>query len=268
MLAGAALSACLSLGLAQTTPSTSTVSSVTVTPDATTPDSGVLPVGGYLLTGYSEGAAALQPVTGKVPTLLLDGKNLSGNAGCNSYSGTYTTQGGSLKTGGVRGTLMACSGDALTQETRYLQLLTEVRGYAQQGDTLTLTTATGGRLVFRQQAGQGEIVNSTLKTNLNGTWQRTDGPAGEERISFTIKGTAISGFDGCNQFNAHVNFSGEHLRLIGPVNATRMACAPNTPSLYTLLGTGSETDAGAAYQLSGNTLTLTRGAEVWHFQRQ
>lgn len=87
-------------------------------------------------------------------------------------------------------------------------------------------------------------------------------------MEFTIRGSEISGNDGCNQFSGHVNFSGGTLKLVGPVSATRLACGASTLSLYTMLGDGVTPSMGAHYQVSGNTLSLTQGELIWRFERK
>lgn len=221
--------------------------------------------GGYVLTQWSADGGNWHQVSGAAPTLQLSNGQLQGNSGCNAYSGAYAAGEGNLRVSGLRGGLQACSGAALTQETAYLDGLRQARSYAVNGGALTLSTPAGGQLVFQRQMGQGEVVNQSIRNPVSGQWQLVS-PAGSP-VQLNIQGSDISGNDGCNQFNAKVNFSGGRLRLLGPVTATRMACSGG-PSLYTMLGAGSETDEGAQYQLSGDTFTLTRGAQVWRLERR
>jgi heat shock protein HslJ len=58
-----------------------------------------------------------------------DGK-ISGSAGCNSYSGTYTVQGESLTVSSpLAVTMMMCAEDVMAQETVFLTNLQAVKGY-------------------------------------------------------------------------------------------------------------------------------------------
>ena len=94
------------------------------------------------------------PVVGERPvTLVLDGGRISGNAGCNSYSGTYalsSRQGIRLVPGAV--TRMLCHPPAvMEQEARFLDLLRAVQGHNRysNGD-LSLIAGDGRALRLRR----------------------------------------------------------------------------------------------------------------------
>jgi heat shock protein HslJ len=96
-------------------------------------------------------AAALGPqlAADAIPTIAFgaDG-TVSGSAGCNTFSGTYTTDGASLTFGPLASTKMACAEPAMTVEGAYLTALAGVTGYTIGADgklvlqgTLPLTFA-------------------------------------------------------------------------------------------------------------------------------
>jgi heat shock protein HslJ/uncharacterized membrane protein len=68
------------------------------------------------------------------------GGRLSGQAGCNQFSGSYTEANNMLTSGAIMATRMACLGPRMTHERRVLQLLRgPVRLSYQDGRTLVLT---------------------------------------------------------------------------------------------------------------------------------
>lgn len=73
-----------------------------------------------------------------------DGGNVTGNSGCNSYSGTYTMSGNSITISGFAVTLMYC-GDpgVMTLEQTYLTVLPMMKVYKISGDQLILSDGTG-----------------------------------------------------------------------------------------------------------------------------
>lgn len=73
-----------------------------------------------------------------------DGR-LSGNGGCNGFSGAYTAQGTSLRITALTATEMACARPpgADEQEQGYFAALRSVRTFEQVGDTLTLLDGQG-----------------------------------------------------------------------------------------------------------------------------
>jgi heat shock protein HslJ len=79
-------------------------------------------VGTWSLTGMTKNNAALTPASGVTTTATFgsDGK-LSGNGGCNQYSGTYVLTGSSaIAVSPLATTRMMCPDPAMSQETSYL----------------------------------------------------------------------------------------------------------------------------------------------------
>lgn len=104
----------------------------------------------WTLTGMTENGAA-QPLASKTPTLEFQADALGGNAGCNSYSGGYKTQGEMIQVQPLQSTLMACAeADAMAQEAVYLQALQNARVFEVRDNTLKITYGDGkGQLVFQ-----------------------------------------------------------------------------------------------------------------------
>jgi heat shock protein HslJ len=72
-----------------------------------------------------------------------DGK-VSGNAGCNSYSGTYTVAGNSITFSGFAVTLMYCGEPGvMDMESTYLAALPMMKVYGISGNELTLSDGIG-----------------------------------------------------------------------------------------------------------------------------
>ncbi len=82
----------------------------------------------------------IQPIDSAMPVANFVEGTVSGVAGCNSYSGSYTIDGDAIRIGPLAATLMFCEQPegAMDQETLYLRLLQEADGYRVSDDTLTL----------------------------------------------------------------------------------------------------------------------------------
>lgn len=79
--------------------------------------------------------ANAQPTT----DFSADGK-VSGNAGCNTFSGTYTVTGDNISVSPLVSTRMACaSADITTQEAAYLEALSRATHWAIDQGNLSLT---------------------------------------------------------------------------------------------------------------------------------
>ena len=74
---------------------------------------------------------------------------VSGNAGCNQYNGSFTTDGDTVTVGPLATTRMACLSEELnTQETQYLTALQDSATYDITNGTLTIRDAAGASQVI------------------------------------------------------------------------------------------------------------------------
>lgn len=133
-------------GASQPTP-TPPVSESTNMP---TPSAGALEGTRWALASLLAGGAETPAVPGSTVTLEFGSNGqVSGNAGCNSYSGSYEQRGDTLAFLNLVSTLMACADDAVNQqESAYLKALGAGGRFEQTGSGLTLFTADGGQIKF------------------------------------------------------------------------------------------------------------------------
>ena len=99
------------------------------------------------LAGYDDGSQTLSSVlTGSTITANFgeDG-TLSGNSGCNDYSGPYKVTGDQIGIGPLSSTRKACSDPAgvMEQEAAYLAALESAQVFMIEGDTLELRLVDG-----------------------------------------------------------------------------------------------------------------------------
>jgi heat shock protein HslJ len=98
-------------------------------------------------TNYNNGKEAVVTVLEDTEITANFGEDgtVSGSAGCNNYSGTYTVDGDQISIGPLAMTRMACVEPAgvMEQETAYVMALETAAVYAIQGDVLELRTAEG-----------------------------------------------------------------------------------------------------------------------------
>jgi heat shock protein HslJ len=99
------------------------------------------------LTGTQWSANGINTGTDAVASLVADTEvtavfgddgTISGNAGCNTYNGTYEVSGKSMTIGPLATTRMACEPDVSAQEANYLEALGRVTTYTIRGDQLEL----------------------------------------------------------------------------------------------------------------------------------
>lgn len=77
-------------------------------------------------------------VKGKTPTLNIEGEKVTGNAGCNNYFGTLSTDAtsGKFNAGQMGSTRMAC--DNMSVEKNFLDMMQKANKYVVSGTTLEL----------------------------------------------------------------------------------------------------------------------------------
>jgi heat shock protein HslJ len=116
------------------------------TPDATTA-SGDLELAGtsWLLVGYvsPDGTSSTEPLA-ITPTLVFSDGTADGNAGCNTFSGTWTLDGSRIEFGeAISATKVACPDPGGQVETAYLANLALVDTAAIIGENLVLSQSDG-----------------------------------------------------------------------------------------------------------------------------
>lgn len=98
----------------------------------------------WTITGFNNGKqAVVSPMLGSEITLSFaaDG-TVSGNSGCNNYSGTYTAADGAITIGPLASTMKMCVDEAvMTQEAQYLAALASSVTYSINGTLLTTRSA-------------------------------------------------------------------------------------------------------------------------------
>jgi len=182
----------------------------------------------WQLEQYIEPSGQLSAVLPKTKiTAEFEGTKISGNAGCNRYSGDYQLNNKSDITfpGHFASTMMACSAEISTQEQHYLKMLSSVASYQlQQNQLMLLNEEQQTVLIYHY------IQPITLK---NTSWQATginNGRGGVVSNSIThlvnaqFSDKEIRGNAGCNQFSASYVVNKQQLK-IGPVITTRKYCS-------------------------------------------
>lgn len=102
----------------------------------------------WTLTTIASGDAVSSVLNGTEVTAVFtaDG-TVSGSAGCNRYSGSYTWSGDQLSFSALASTKMACADDVMAQESAFLASMQDVASFAIEGGQLTVSDASGTLLL-------------------------------------------------------------------------------------------------------------------------
>jgi heat shock protein HslJ len=102
----------------------------------------------WTLTSIAAGDAVMSVVSGtEITAVFAADETLSGSAGCNSFSGTYTLAGDRLSFSPLATTKMACAGYVMTQERVFLDSMSEVASFTIEGAQLTVLDRSGAMLL-------------------------------------------------------------------------------------------------------------------------
>jgi len=109
--------------------------------------------GSWEVTALYTGDAISSPVAGSTLTLVFTATEVSGDSGCNTYSGPFETSGtDAITLGPLASTLRACADPAIgTQEQQYLAALELAKTYQVTGNELTLFREGGTIAVTAQR---------------------------------------------------------------------------------------------------------------------
>ena len=187
-----------------------------------------------------------------------DGR-VSGNAGCNEYTGSYTTGGSNLYVSALATTFKLCHkpDGVMVQEQQYVTALSSASTYEIAGDTLTIRDGSGAmQVVAKPNAPQG----------LAGTaWDVTGYNNGKQAVVSLLNGTAITlnfgadkqvnGSSGCNNYSGGFESTAATLK-VGPLAATQKACTTPEGVMVQEQQYLTALQNSATYEVSGSTLTI------------
>ena len=210
------------------------------------------------LTGQTWQLTKLGPVdrkkAGITARFTTDGK-VSGFSGCNNYSGTYTTSGGSITVSRkLAVTRKACARPVMVQERLYLAALTAARTYSIAGGTLQLRGKSG--LTLATFAVQSQSLAGTR-------WIVVDYNNGKQAVVSVLIGTKltanfdtaghVTGFAGCNNYNGAVKATPPKIS-IGPLAGTKKFCNEPAGVMEQESAYLAALASAATYSIQGTTL--------------
>lgn len=224
---------------------------------------------------------ALYPdATGQMVSVLPDsraniefsGGQVTGNATCNLYNGTYQQVDDSLTIALAARTLMACEDPLMAQEDAYLAALTQAASQRTTGNKLDILNTEGAVILsFIAEATPvlTEAAPAPAETTvaLTGTeWQVIEYNNGRDGLVSVMAGTTITvtfgadghmgGTAGCNGFGAPYTLDGDKL-TIDSIFSTMMFCTEPEGILDQEADFLAALAKTAAYAIEDDRLTLT-----------
>jgi heat shock protein HslJ len=223
-------------------------------------------LGSWKLTGYGPAEAPFPAVEGVEAGLSFnqDG-TVSGTSGCNGLGGDYIVDGDKITFGEFVSTLMACDDPIMTQEEAAHQVMTGIAAFTIEGDTLTITK---DDMVLVLTRSTGSTEEPATPTTLTGAWKLTSIGTGdvvssaladvEAGLTFNEDGS-VTGTSGCNDFGGKYVVEGDQITFSEVISTLKLCDTSIMEQEEAIQQVLTET---AAYQIEGDTLTLTKNDRV------
>ncbi len=150
------------------------------------------------------------------PSISFDQGSFGGSNGCNSYGGSYETDGSSLRLSEIVSTTKGCPPPAAEVEQSFMADLEAASEWRVEDGELVLA---GGQGALRFRAASPE-----------GSWRATSILQGDAvtllagaEVTADIADDTISGSSGCNTYSGEFSTEGSTIS-IGALGGTEMAC--------------------------------------------
>jgi len=160
---------------------------------------------------------------GQAVTAQFESGRISGTSGCNRYTGSYTLEADRVVLGPLAGTMMACDEPIMALEGAFLKAFSGTVHYAIQDGRLSITAASGTRLVFEAEPARSIEGVSWSVTNYNNGRQAVVGLEADTKITLAFQDGIARGNAGCNDYHAAYTLDGSRLSVKAPAS-TRMMC--------------------------------------------
>jgi putative lipoprotein len=106
----------------------------------------------WKLESYGPAVAQIPAAEGIETSLQfgVDGQ-VSGNMGCNSFSGEFSQEGNQITFGFIASTLRACPDPQMNQEGIFFSIMSGTVDFRLEGDRLTIDAIEGNQIVLSRQ---------------------------------------------------------------------------------------------------------------------
>lgn len=251
----------VSMSLAACAQGTEVATEVPTNIPESTPTKAAAELGGTLWTldSYlnSQGEPADVLPDTEITIEFKDGQ-VNGSAGCNSYFGSYESDGSSLTLGVTGMTKIYCAPEALMdQEGAYLAALESAASYQVTDDKLQIANTDGETVLIFSMLEPTPLTGTTWRVN-----GYNDGKGGFVSVLSGTEITALFGDDGnlggsagCNRYTTSYQVNGKTLS-IGPAGATRMMCTEPEGIMERESAYLAALELAVTYRISGNSLEV------------
>jgi heat shock protein HslJ len=224
------------------------------------------------------GAAA--PTPGSAVTLEISGGQLSGSAGCNTYSGSVSHSGGAFTVGQLAVTAKSCATPAgvMEQEQEYLTELKTANTYEIEGESLFLYNAAHAPILSYVRSASLPLISTLWRMTGYSTGSGALTPAPQDTSTLTVFSAngQVTGSMGNQTFNTPYKTTNDTITITPPQNAAgneqmnAFLSAFTSAKKYTITGaqlvlTGGDGSPVAAFADSAHAPALTN--TIWFLRK-
>lgn len=208
----------------------------------------------WQLTGIAQDGVIISTwVDERITAVFTNGK-LSGNAGCNRYTGTYTLAGEMLSIHEIANEALFCDEERNRRETQFLTALSAINSYTTGENNLTLLDDNNALLTFAKAPVpnplSGVIWELVALETANGPL-----PARDAMITAQFVDDVVAGSGGCNAYAANTFLATEaYLLLLNTVDHSLESCSGPVNQLENTFFRMMET--AVSFTLDNNILTI------------
>lgn len=230
----------------------------------------------WLLRAFGEEQMVRYDETTTPVTILFnqDG-SVSGNAGCNNFTGGFTDDGATITVGPLATTMMMCPEEAMAVETAFLDGIQGTHAYTINGNMLEIVYA-AGVLTFEAQetmaAAAPEAPATSEASPLEGTsWALTslDGSMGIDfdpvatPVTLVFEDGNVAGVSGCNNYAGGYTVDGMTLTF-GMLISTMMMCEDDAMAVEQAYLAALQSGP-VLFEIDGDMLILTTSVGLLTF---
>ena len=106
--------------------------------------------GQWILVSYGPASEQIPAAPDVETSIEFKDGQMSGNVGCNGFSGDYSIKDGQIEFGPVMSTMMYCE-EVAEQESSTLAVFQETASFVLDGNTLTITSADGAMSIVLER---------------------------------------------------------------------------------------------------------------------
>ncbi|MCA9922635.1 MAG: META domain-containing protein [Anaerolineales bacterium] len=215
----------------------------------------------WQLTGIAQDGVMISTGLDVMITAVFANGELSGNAGCNHYTGTYTLDDEALAIPDTAHEEAFCDEERSRQETQFLTALNTVTRYTIDQNSLTLQDTAGSTLLTFTKAPEPNPLSGIIWKLV--ALETADGPlpAQGSLVTAQFMGGRVTGTGGCNVYSADTFLVADaYLLLLSNISHGFESCADPVQRLENSFFSLMET--AESFTLDNDTLIIysTRGS--------